>query len=428
MKRFATLLVLAACAEPTTPPQFERARFTPSGSGQIYFEQSCASCHSDHAGFDLAYFSYTDTNIVRRALGHVDSTKSWAIANYITSLQTPHVPENTKLFQPGGSVIAGGVNSTGDNNFAIALFGSNAWPATLTKAQLLAIDPLTVRQALDFLPWSSEAPCYGLPNCNLEWMPKDSIPLPILTWNSNAAANALAAYQASETSPNLDTFILAVEEAATNTANTIAPCAYLNTAKRNFGQCFEIRRWLSTLIATRVIKGGSVSSRAYLEWWDVGDIARRSRGTGAEVVNSFQQWARWMVVAWVFDPKHEPCVYTVDGLMAQQLKRHGVFVCLRSLVDRDPGDFLEDTSPYKDFQKFSNITPSGTSWAYNAGKFALEELLRRLNSGDIPPTAALRSQATGQVNTAMSQLQPKVTTTEYTTLNNLANQVRAKLL
>jgi hypothetical protein len=426
MKRLAVLLVLAACAEPTAPPQFDRARFTPSGSGQIYFEQSCASCHADKSGIDLAVFSYTDTNIVRRALGHVDSTKSWAIASYIATISTTHLAENAKVFQPGGSLISGGVTATGDNNFAIALFGSNAWPATLTRAQLLAIDPLTVKMALDFLPWSTEAPCYGLPNCNLEWMPKDSLPPAILSWNGNAAANALAGYQASETSSTLDTFILAVEEAATNTANSIAPCAYWSS-KKNYSQCFEIRRWMGTLVAMRIHKGGAVSKRAYFVPWDAGDIARRSRGTGAEVVNSFQQWPRWMVVAWIFDPVTEPCVYTTGAVIAQSLKRHGVFICLRSIVARAPGDFAEDTSPYRDFLQFSSLTPSGTSWAYNAGKFALEELLARLNGGDVPPTSALRATATGQVNTGMANLQPKVTSGEYAILNALADLIRAEL-
>ncbi len=80
-----------------------------------------------------------------------------------------------------------------------------------------------------------------------------------------------------------------------------------------------------------------------------------------------------------------------------------------------------------DFRKFSGVTLSGTGWAYNGGRFALNELLRRLNSGDRPPTAAERLTAETEVNSAMTNLKSKVSAAEFLNLSSLANAVRSKL-
>jgi hypothetical protein len=434
-------LLVVACSEPTapgseridldvvSPPPPSPAPPLATGTGQTAFVASCTSCHAARDAFDLAYFSYSDTNIVRRALGHVSSATAAGIVAYIHTIASPHVPETKLLWQPGGSVVAGGISPTGDINFAKGLFGLDAWPATLTRAGLLALDPKTVRIAVPLLPWSTEAPLNQSSNSNLEWMPKGPIPTAILNWDGNAARNALAAYYANETIANLEALIEAAEAAATNTANTIAPCAYLSATKRNFPQCFELRRWLSSLAAVHLLRRGLsfASTRIHLEWWDVGDIARRSYAHAGMIDNYFSHWARWMYLGWMFDPAHESCVYTADGQISQQLKRHGVFICLRSLAARAPGEFAEDLSPYMDFQKFSGVTPPGTGWAYNGAKFALNELLRRLNSGDRPPTAAERLTATTEVNAAIKNLQPKVSAAQFLSLTSLANSVRSKL-
>jgi hypothetical protein len=432
----ATLLAVA-CSEPMSPqdgrldleiesphppPPPPAPPPAPSGTGQTAFVASCASCHASRDGFDLAYFSYSDTNIVRRALKHVSSTTAWSIATYIATIPSPKVPENTLLFQPGGSVISGGTNATGDVNFALAAFGQNAWPASYTRNDVLAINPKTLRIALPLLPWSDETN-------TREWMPKDSLPLPILTFNGNAAANALAAYYANPTVAGLEAVSAAVNNASYNVANSIAPCQVAVISRTDFQQCFEIRRWVASLSVTHKLRTGIafLSPALYLDWWNVGNIARLSRGYPGQVPDYLQQQARWMYLGWMHDVPNEPAKYGTDAFRTLGMPRHATWKALRSIVARAPGVFLENVSPYVDFKEIALSTPAGTAWSYNAGKFGLNELLRRLSSGDRPPTAALRTEAKDLINVGMSNLRPKVSASEFLSLTTLATAVLAKL-
>ncbi|MFN2420490.1 MAG: hypothetical protein ABR527_03835, partial [Gemmatimonadota bacterium] len=42
-------------------------------AGRAAFTTVCAACHSSRDGFDLAFFGFSDSTIVRRAVFHVDS-------------------------------------------------------------------------------------------------------------------------------------------------------------------------------------------------------------------------------------------------------------------------------------------------------------------------------------------------------------------
>src|SRR5829696_1537549 len=110
--------------------------------GQLSFEQSCAGCHASHDGFDLKTFGFSDTTIIRRAVKHVDTGSARNIVAYIHSLQAPPTDTRLRLFQPRGAPLGS------DVEFATALFGRDAWPETLTTAQLMAIDPRTVQVAV----------------------------------------------------------------------------------------------------------------------------------------------------------------------------------------------------------------------------------------------------------------------------------------
>lgn len=441
MRRYLLVLGLAACAvedrTASSRPVMAYACIDsvlindppppPVGGGAAFVTQ-CGQCHSSRDGTDLAFFSYSDTNIVRRALGHVDTATAWSIAAYIASLNTPHFAEQDLLFQPGGGLVPGGITTTGDVAFAVQAFGSDAWPATYTRANVMAIDPRTVRIALPLLPWSEEAPDGITSNSNLEWLPKDSLPLPILTFNGNAAGNALAAYYAAPSITGLEAFTAAVVAATKAQSNSIAPCSFNSATRVNYAQCFEIHRWVASLSAVHKLKqGGALLSPAlYLQWWDVGDVARRARIAGlvSTLPNAFTQWARWMYLGWLHDPINQPCIYTAEGQIHQRLPRHGVFICLRSIVARAPGDFLEDTTPYQDFRIFARVTPAGTGWAFQGGRFALTELQRRLNAGDQPPVSQ-QAVSLSFLDEGMSALQGKVSAAEFATLSALANAVRA---
>lgn len=431
MKRALLLaLLLAACSTETTAPTVAIGNveitvhplFSVQGdsvAGHDAFIAACSSCHASRDGFDLAYFSYTDTNIVRRALGHVTQPTADDIAAYILSIRDQSVPEMTLLWQPGGSTIPGGLNATCDQAFAVATFGINGVPMGLTNVTLLAKDPRQVRVCLDFFVWSTEATSHG----TLEWMNKDSLPQSVLTARGNAVINTLATYHADPDLPNLEAVLTAIDSGAVS-----IPCND-KTNTWNGPVCLEIKRYAASLSATHMLRNnvsGFLSSQVHLQWWQIGRMAQKVQATIADWP---RQAAFWEYIGWSFDPVNEPAIYTASTLtfVTIALPRHAVWVALRSEVARLPGAFGEDVSPYVDFKVFTGVTPTGTAWAYQGATFALNELLRRLNSGDVPPTSALRLTAKTKVNEGMTQIQPKVTGAEYTTLNALANQVRAGL-
>ncbi|MBI4513785.1 MAG: hypothetical protein HY702_06705, partial [Gemmatimonadetes bacterium] len=84
--------------EPTGPEPF-----TPSAlRGHAAFVASCAPCHSTRDGFDLAFFAFTDTTIVRRAVNHVDTATALDIVAHIRSLDVKPVTRHVRPFQPRG--------------------------------------------------------------------------------------------------------------------------------------------------------------------------------------------------------------------------------------------------------------------------------------------------------------------------------------
>ena len=385
-------------------------------SGRAAFEQNCSTCHTNLDAFDLAYFSYPDTAIVRRAVKHVDSVTAWAIANYTKSLITPHVPRTTRLFQPGGAV------ASSDVDFAIRLFGVDKWPSSLTAAQLKAINPLTVRIAPKVLLWSDE-------RSSLDWLPDVALPPALLTFGGSAGAKALAAYRASPTIPNLTAAVSAIWAADHDANNSGAPCVFFIATRVKYEQCYEARRWMSSLIAQHMLRNGITQSIGPVPaniWWEVGDAARRSRGKVGQVADAGQNWAVWMYLGWMLDPARVPAVYTTGGLRLLGLNRHASFVALRSLVARPAGSYDEDLNVYIDFRELGQSVPA--HWATPAASLGLRNILDRLNVGDRPPRGTLTTMAIGMLDAGMTALLAKVSLTDKTTLNALAAQIRLKLL
>src|SRR5688500_14973928 len=158
--------------------------------GRATFAASCSSCHAAADGYDLAFFHYPDSTIVRRALGHVDQAAAADIVAHIATLQAPMHQRDERLFQPGGSVLAN------DAAFGQALFSGDVFPTSLTTAQVRAMDPLNIRIAIALPRWSVES-------ANTDWMPDIPLPAAILADQGNAPAQALTAYRASPTQANL---------------------------------------------------------------------------------------------------------------------------------------------------------------------------------------------------------------------------------
>jgi hypothetical protein len=284
-------------------------------------------------------------------------------------------------------------------------------------SQLRAIDPLQLRIVPKLLSWSDEG-------SNLDWMPDDSFPQAILTYAGGAGASALASYNASPTTQNLIAAVTALHDADHASTNPGAPCMFFIASRVNYDQCFEVRRWISSLVAQHMLRFGitrPIATPLHSIWWEVGDAARRSSNQTGQVANPVQNWVAWMYLGWMFDPAGVAAVYTTGGLRAMGLPRHATFVALRSLVARPPGSLEEDLTVWKDFQAFAESVPA--SWAPSATAFALRHLIDRLNSGDRPPAGTATDLAISRVNGAMTAIAAKVSAADLTSLTILSNQV-----
>src|SRR5687767_7613877 len=151
-------LVLAVACSEESPTGNADLRMGDPVRGQAAFLVACAHCHASNDGIDLAAFRFTDTTIIRRAVAHVDTATARDIVAHVRTLRAAALDRNTRIFQPGEYTVAN------DVGFATRLLGADAWPADMTTAQLRAINPRTVRVAIQMPLWSDE-------RSNLDWMP-----------------------------------------------------------------------------------------------------------------------------------------------------------------------------------------------------------------------------------------------------------------
>jgi hypothetical protein len=413
MRRLLPTLALLAAAGCSTESSLGPAE-TPANTllGRTAFTRECAQCHSAADGFDLAFFSFTDTTIIRRAVKHVDTATARNIVAYIRSLAVPHASEGLRLFQPGNAVLGS------DIEFAVALFGQDIWPAGLTSAALKAIDPRQVRVALRLPVWSDEG-------SNLDWMPDVALPAAILDHGGHQAEAAIAGYRAAPTVENLRRAVQALRVADRTPDNPGAPCLLEDPARARYLECFEARRWTSTLVAQHMLRQGlmgSLGSDLHDVWWDVGNAARKSRADPSQTVSRVNEnWATWMFLGWSFDPSRHPSVYTGGGLRSLGLNRHATFVALRSEVARP----VNSPMVYDDLVQAVVFSPGG--WTAATTAFGLRHLLERLAAGDRPTRPEQRIEAAAAVNRALMEAAKKVPLAERAALNLLAEQVLAGL-
>src|SRR5687768_9145717 len=115
----ALLIALGACRSQPGPPLDPGSPEPPLAdvaTGRVAFSTVCAACHSSRDGFDLAFFGFPDSTIVRRAVFHVDSAVARDIAAHVRTLGSAGAPRTARIFQPGGVILAG------DVAFATSLF------------------------------------------------------------------------------------------------------------------------------------------------------------------------------------------------------------------------------------------------------------------------------------------------------------------
>jgi hypothetical protein len=406
------ILVLAACSDASNGPSDPAAPTPDVSVGRAAFVQECSTCHASGDGFDLRTFSFSDTTIIRRAVKHVDTATAHNIVAYIQSIAAPRNDENLRLFQPKGAPLAG------DVEFATALFGRDAWPADLTSAELAAIDTRRVQVAIRLPVWSDES-------SNTDWMPDFALPAGVLDYSGGLAAGAIAGYRAAPTPDNLIRAVNALRTASRASANPAAPCILDDAARAKFRECFEVRRWTSSLVALHMLRYGTdanLGSQAHDAWWDVGDAARKSRGDASvPIANATENWTSWMFLGWSFDPSRHSSTYTAGGFKQLGLSRHATFVALRSQVARP----RNSVNVYEDLFNAVRFAPAG--WTVPVASFALRHVGSRLADGDRPSLTDI-AKAIASVYGALAEGQKKVPLGDRAALDALVQPVLAALV
>ena len=202
-----SVFVVVGCETPVDPvlvkvanETVEISRSANAELGRVTFQRECASCHATGDGFDLAVFSFPDSTIIRRALGHVNELAASDLVAHIRTIQS----ENSTIFGPVERVSRfdrilqpGNRRLQSDVDFARTLFGEDVWPSELTPAQLRAIDPTDVAVALNFPRWSSE-------DSNLDWMPDTPLSEGITSYRPSNSGSKYSIYRVGAT---LDTYL-----------------------------------------------------------------------------------------------------------------------------------------------------------------------------------------------------------------------------
>lgn len=408
-------LFLVACDAPETnaplppsppaPPPLTRP--ADAALGRAAFRESCANCHTSIDGFDLAYFGYADSTILRRGTRHVDTLTAHDIVAHIRTISTAAVPRTTRPLQPGGTVAAS------DADFSIQLFGRDAWPADLTVTQLRAIAPQNVVIALPLPLWSDEA-------SNLDWLPDSVMPDGLLDDAGGQPRTLLAAYHASPTTDNLLRALTALRAAERRSGNPAAPCVFNDAARWKPRECFDARRWQASLVLQHLMRSGMterIEARMHDTWWDVGIAAMQG---GSRIDYAAENWAAWTYLSWIVDPVRQPSALTADGLVDLGLRRHATFVALRSLVSR----VLTDIEAYADIEAAANVATD--AWVHDAVMFGLRALTERVETGDLPRPES-RGRARSHVDAALDRACARVTAAQCAELRSYAEPLTARL-
>ncbi|MEJ2342658.1 MAG: hypothetical protein P8Y10_10655 [Gemmatimonadales bacterium] len=378
----AIIITVAGCSgDALGPPGTGDPAPPPSGdaiAGAVAFVENCGTCHAAKDGFDLAFFAFPDTTIVRRAVMHVDTATALDIVAHIRTIDVRMADRTTRVFQPLDAVLAS------DLEFALDVFGADRWPADLTTNGLLAIDPRTVGVAVGFPIWSVE-------ETNVDWMPERPISDALLDFDGGSARFALDRYYTTRSLDDLARAVVALRIADRSFENADAPCIEDPSAADPLAlfqaeNCFEARRWTSTLVAQHMLRTGlqvPVSPVLHDVWWDVGNAARRAAQRRDDFDNAVENWASWMYLGWSFAPQQHASVYLGIALNELGLPRHSTFVALRSQVARGRGSL----APYRDARNAAIFSPA--PWARDAVAFGFRQLIERLEDGDAPRDEAL---------------------------------------
>lgn len=407
-----TVIVLVGCDRvPPLAPEGEPSPNLAVSRGEIAFVAECARCHASRDGFDLAFFHFPDTTIVRRAVAHVTEDTALDIVAYIESLHTDVSFRDDRPFQPTDAVLPD------DRSFAIRLFGMDGIPATLDSDALRGIDPLQVAVAVPMPQWSIE-------ESDLDWMPDGPLPDPILDDRGSLARLRLERYYSDPTTDNLVSTVAALRTADRRMDGPNAPCLLNEPTRVDHPACFEVRRWTASLVGQHMLRhrmSGPVHPILHDAWWDVGNVARKAFNSDIPLKDAEMNWPSWMYLGWMFDPGRHASIYTGLGLNRMGLPRHATFVALKSLVSRRDGS----AAVWPDARSAAQFAPPG--WAFDATRLAYEHLLERLANGERPEDEEARVEARMFVERAYTLAARKVDAEARVTLGDLRDAILSAL-
>ncbi len=376
------LLVLGGCdvtdAEPE-PVEIETPPPPDAALGRTAFVTSCAPCHASADGFDIAFFGFSDLDIVRRGVAHVDTTTARHIVAFIRSLDVSPAGRNFRPFQPGGQEFL-------NDGWAFweRLFGTIDWPSELTPEALRSIDPKDVAVSLDLPVWSSE------PN-ESDWMPER--PLSAVGVDGGVMQDALDNYHASPTNDGLLEVIRQFRRVTTEKALSAAPVC---EGHKRPEACFEAHRWIASLAGMHLLREGEGTEVPFAVarlWWETGEAAIRYRFLTDPAPLSTRDVVRWLYLGYIFAPEAFP---DRGGYMGEYLQESGMeYLAVFAMLRRMVGDGLAHqgivTQHYAD--AFYAIKYSPSELTLGIARFSYQFLLDRVQTGLIPQRRLSRASA-----------------------------------
>lgn len=344
-----------------------------AATGLVIWQTNCMQCHAGKEAWDLAHFQVHDSITIRRATVHVTLSEAIDIIAHINSLTvTDTMTLARRPFQPGGGVIL-----LTDQAFGIKLFGSDQWPASLTRSQLLAIDPLNVQISFGLPLWADET-------SNVDWLPGTGqgtviVPPGVML----ASKKQLDAYY---NNPNITTAMIAAKSLMTSAHNVNildAPCMYGKVNSRYEAQlCGDVGKFGSTLLYVESIRSGKINEDAKVStkhWWETGHLFHKAQQFGRPLAQRDLQIITWMWLGWMWDRAlNKGSGYIAGPASNLGFNRHSTFHILRTMVERPSGN----VQICADIENLGHYV--ATQWVINAETFGYHELMRRALSGQLP--------------------------------------------
>ena len=384
---FSILLLACGSDESPSAPEPDPGAIA---RGAASFLTSCATCHASRDAFDLAYFAFPDTVIVRRARKHVSLSTARDIAAYVRSLAVPGKGRFHLLFQPRGQV------AVTDGDFWTRLFNVPAltWPAGLTADRIKAIDLRQVVSPVDLMVWSSEGD-------TTDWMPDNPLPTTILQANGGAVRGLLDAYY---TQPSQQALIQLVNEFrrfVRDTTGGKSPLCYGETGSQPYADdCFDAMRWMSSLAALHFVRQG-ISEAIPLDvvrlWWATGEAAVSTNFVPRNrPVSARRRVATvgWLYLGFSYAPTEfrEENGYLGQFLLSTGRPHLAMFSALRRMVGEGGVHVPNASEPEWDGQRFWDgalaVGRAPFELRAQAALFVLDYLVSRLEGGETYRTAS----------------------------------------